>query len=108
MSDRLAAAIGELVASLREELRTDAEVSSRAPDRLLAIPEAAARMSIGRTLLYDLIGRGEVRTLRAGRRVLVPESAVAAWIEEKAGPDRDSGPAQEGDDGVRASSRRVA
>lgn len=83
MTDRLAIAITALVEALREELREEAVADPRTPDRLLSIPEAAARASIGRTLMYDLIGRGEVRTLRAGRRVLIPESALSEWITRR-------------------------
>jgi excisionase family DNA binding protein len=82
MSDRLAAAVSELVEALREEFRT--ESGPRAPDRLYSITEAAERMSIGRSLAYDLIGRGELRVVRAGRRVLVPGSAIADYIERPA------------------------
>jgi excisionase family DNA binding protein len=81
---RLDAAVRELVEALREELRTEAEAGPRAPDRLYSIAEAAERMSIGRTLAYDLIGRGELGVVRAGRRVLVPGSAISAYIERSA------------------------
>lgn len=76
MSDRLEAAVAELVAALREEL---AAGSARDPEaeRLLSIPEAAERLGIGRTRLYAEIAAGRVRTIKSGRRRLVPASAVA-------------------------------
>ena len=68
----------ELVRTIvREEIATTGEAE---PDRLLAIPEAAAALGIGRTLAYNLIGRGRLRVIRAGRRVLVPSSSVRDYI----------------------------
>lgn len=84
MSARLAAAVSELVEALREELRQEADAAPRTPDRLLSIPEAAEAMSIGRTTLYGLIGQGRIRTVRAGRRVLVPANAIAEYVREAA------------------------
>ena len=45
------------------------------------IPEAAARLGIGRTTLYALIERGELPTVTIGRRRLVTESALVAYLE---------------------------
>jgi excisionase family DNA binding protein len=85
VTDRLALAIAELTEALREELRAEAASDSAAPDRLYSIPEAAERMGgIGRSLLYDIIGRGELRVIHAGRRVLVPASSIAAYVAERA------------------------
>lgn len=75
MTDRLEAAVAELVAALREDAapaRTD-----NAPPVLLDIPAAAARLGIGRSLLYSLIASGQLRSLKVGRRRLVPSDAVA-------------------------------
>jgi excisionase family DNA binding protein len=43
--------------------------------------EAAAALHVVRSTLYGLIGTGELRTVKVGRRRLVPESAVTACIE---------------------------
>jgi excisionase family DNA binding protein len=45
---------------------------------LLSVPEAAAALGIGRTLLWELIRRGEVPNVRLGRRVLVARSDLEA------------------------------
>jgi hypothetical protein len=65
MTDRLTAAITEFVEALRDAARTEAEASSRAPDRLLSIGEAADRLSIGRPPAYCSI---ECRREMARRR----------------------------------------
>ena len=50
-------------------------------DALLhSIPIAAKRISIGRTLLYEKIASGEIKTVLVGRRRLVPESELQAWV----------------------------
>lgn len=73
---RLEAAIAELAAALREEIEASLE-APRAP-QLLSIPEAARRAGISRTLIYSLIASGELRTVKVGRRRLVPEHELAA------------------------------
>lgn len=40
------------------------------------VEEAAERLRIGRTLMYDLIRRGEVGTIQLGRRRVVPASEL--------------------------------
>ena len=46
---------------------------------LLAIPEAAARLSIGRSKLYELISAGEIPVIHIGRSVRVSVRAVEAY-----------------------------
>ena len=82
MSDRLAAAVAELVAALRAEI--DAAERPTAPDRLLSIDEAAAMLGIGRSLAYQEIAAGRLRSLLVGRRRLVPAGAIATYIAERA------------------------
>lgn len=51
---------------------------SSTPDKLLlTVPEVCRILSIGRSLAYELIGRGVIPSVRLGeRRVLVPVSAL--------------------------------
>jgi excisionase family DNA binding protein len=39
------------------------------------VPEAGRRLGIGRKQAYDAAKRGEIPTIRIGRRVLVPKPA---------------------------------
>jgi excisionase family DNA binding protein len=73
-TDRLDRALLELAAALREEL---AEAASGTPERLLDIPSAAAALGIGRTRLYAELDSGQLRSVKVGRRRLVPSSAIA-------------------------------
>lgn len=79
-SDRLSLAVAELVEALREELRTEADAARRAPDRLYSIPEAAAALGLGRSLLYGELASGKLASVRIGRRRLIPAASVAAYI----------------------------
>lgn len=83
MSDRLEAAIRELASALLDELRPDAETSGR-PVELVSIEEAARRCSIGRTSMYRLVARGEVRSLKIGRRRLIAADAIAQFARDTA------------------------
>jgi len=88
---RLEAAVTELVAALR------AEIGARAaggPPELLSIASAAQRMSIGRTAMYDAIGRGELRSVKVGRRRLIPADAIAELTQRETDPAATE-PAQE-------------
>ena len=82
MTDRLAAAIAELVDALRDELRNDATFT--APDRLLDVDEAAVALGIGRSALYAELATGRLKSLKVGRRRLIPAGAIAAYIAERA------------------------
>jgi len=52
------------------------------PTTLLTVAEAAMRLSIGRSHLYALMASGELRSIRLGRRRLIPESAIEDLIAD--------------------------
>ena len=52
---------------------------------LLRVDEAATYLAIGRTTLYELIGRGELPTVHIGRSVRVPTAAIKQWIQGRSG-----------------------
>jgi len=79
---RLEAALAELAAAIREELRAELEVDrGPAPERLLGVPEAAEQLGIGRSRLYAELAAGRVRHVKAGRRTLIPASEVRRFAE---------------------------
>jgi excisionase family DNA binding protein len=45
-----------------------------------SIPEAVAISGIGRTLLYAEIGAGRLDAVKAGRRTLIPRTALERFI----------------------------
>lgn len=49
--------------------------------RLHAIPVVQDRLSIGRSKVFELMDSGELRSIKIGKRRLIPESAIAEYIE---------------------------
>jgi excisionase family DNA binding protein len=46
---------------------------------LLTIPAAAARLSLGRSKLYELLTKNEIRAVRIGRAVRIPTAEIDAY-----------------------------
>lgn len=53
---------------------------------LLRVSEAAHRLSIGRSTLYQQIAAGEIRVVKIGRATRVPATELASWIARRAVP----------------------
>ena len=47
---------------------------------LVSVEEAAALLGIGRTTLYELIRQGDVRPIRIGRCVRIPQRELEAYV----------------------------
>jgi excisionase family DNA binding protein len=47
----------------------------------IAVEEAAHLLGISRSLAYELCARGELPTIRFGRRLVIPRRALVAMIE---------------------------
>ncbi len=45
----------------------------------MTIPEFGAYAHLGRTFIYQLIARGDVTTIKIGRRRFIPTEAASAW-----------------------------
>ena len=50
---------------------------------LLSVQEAAHLLSIGRSRCYDLVLGGELRSLKLGRRRLIPREALDAFVAQQ-------------------------
>lgn len=46
-----------------------------------SVKEARLALGIGETLIYDLLAQGRLRSVKAGRRILIPKSALEAFLE---------------------------
>ena len=57
-----------------------------APDRLLGVTDAAELLGIGRTRVYAELQAGRLRSVRSGRRRLIPTSALAEFAERTQAP----------------------
>jgi excisionase family DNA binding protein len=50
---------------------------------LLKVDEAADRLSIKRTLFYEMLRRGEIASITIGARRLVPVSALEEFVRSR-------------------------
>jgi excisionase family DNA binding protein len=50
-------------------------------EQLLSVNEAAARLGIGRTTLYEMLAAGTIRSVRIHRRRLIREEQIADYVE---------------------------
>jgi excisionase family DNA binding protein len=50
---------------------------------LLSVVEAARRLGIGRTLMYELLGTGQLESMHVGRLHKVPAEALTAFVERQ-------------------------
>jgi excisionase family DNA binding protein len=63
-------------------------------DRLtLTVEEAATLLGISRAFAYEAVGRGEVPSIRIGRRILVPKAALQRLLAAEQ-PEREDVPSQ--------------
>lgn len=51
-------------------------------DIVLTVDEAAARLRVSRWTLYNLIRSNQLRTIKIGRRRLVPASAITECLDQ--------------------------
>lgn len=85
MSDRLEAAVRELVAALREDLAGTGAPEPSAP-RLLSIQDAAEALGgIARSSVYRAIQAGRIQSVTVGSRRLIPESEIARLAGQPTG-----------------------
>ena len=53
----------------------------------LTVPEAAARLGIGRNAAYQGVRRGEIPSIRVGGRILVPKRAFDELLSGRGVPN---------------------
>jgi len=47
---------------------------------VLTVPEVAAELQIPASTVYDLIRRGEIPSVRVGKRIRVPKRRLEDWV----------------------------
>ncbi|GAA5436433.1 MULTISPECIES: helix-turn-helix domain-containing protein [Deinococcus] len=61
-------------------------VIQESPARLTRKPEEAAPMlGVGRNGVYDLIRSGQLRSIRVGRKILIPLTAIEDFLNGTGG-----------------------
>jgi excisionase family DNA binding protein len=88
MSDRLAAAVEELAAAIRAEVRLELEAAPATTERLIGTGEAAKALGIGRTALYQELQSGRLPSLTVRRRRMISVGALEAYIAERSSAGR--------------------
>lgn len=53
------------------------------PEQLLSMKETSKATGLGKTKLTELVLAGEIRSMKVGRRRLVPQSAVDEFIRRE-------------------------
>jgi excisionase family DNA binding protein len=51
------------------------------PRLLLRVEEAGHQLNIGRTVMYELIRSGRLRSVKVGKLRLIPSSALVEFVE---------------------------
>ena len=62
--------------------------------KLLEVPEAGAILSLGRSTIYSLLMKGELRSIVVGRRRLIPVESIDSFIADRLG-NEDAHPDQQ-------------
>ncbi len=77
------AAVREAVQALASALLAAAranEPDPAGPDRLYSVGDAMRLLSIGRSALYGELAADRLRSLKVGRRRLIPSSAIREYV----------------------------
>lgn len=51
-----------------------------------SVDEVAQMLGISRGLAYEMVARGELPSVRLGRRLLIPCRAFERWLDEAVAP----------------------
>jgi excisionase family DNA binding protein len=78
----------------RAEARDVIDLTVRTDDRLLlTVEDAADRLGIGRSLMYELISGGQVASIRVGRLRRVPQESLTDYVRAMRSKARPPDPA---------------
>jgi excisionase family DNA binding protein len=76
-----------LPADVLDNLRAEARAAGRkagVPRISYSLDDAATACGLSRTMLYEAIGRGALRSFTVGRRRLIWADDLRAWLERQA------------------------
>ena len=52
---------------------------------VMSVPELARQMGIGRNAAYDIVNAGLIRSVRIGKTIRIPRTALIEFLEQRAG-----------------------
>jgi excisionase family DNA binding protein len=55
---------------------------TEATARLHSVEDVMGRLNLGRSKVYELLGSGRIRSIKVGRRRLVSDASLVAFINE--------------------------
>jgi excisionase family DNA binding protein len=76
--------LDDLVRRIVRDIVLEELANAEAPRRALSVREAASVLSMSRSGLYDLIASGAVRTVKVGKRRLIPDSEIRRLLGDEA------------------------
>jgi excisionase family DNA binding protein len=82
----LASGSAASVRAATPQSRTSVGVTIPVDKRLVyTVEEAATLLGISRSFAYEAVERGEIPSMRIGRRILVPKAALERFLEASGG-----------------------
>jgi excisionase family DNA binding protein len=60
-----------------------------------SVEQAASALGIGRSLAFELVSRGELPTVRLGRRRVIPRHLLLDWLDSRFRASMDPAPEPE-------------
>jgi excisionase family DNA binding protein len=81
LRDALAYAVGENAAPVRRSGSAPAAVAPVEQRLVFTVEEAAQLLGIRRSFAYEAVRRGDVPSMRIGRRILVPKAALLRILD---------------------------
>ena len=65
-------------------MNEDYTVEKHPVHEVLTVQEAATVLRVGRTTMYRLIKTGKIKTIKIGRKILIPRSFIQLFVEKQA------------------------
>ncbi len=89
LHDALLAAVGSSNAVVAGSTTATGAVAAVEDRLVFTVEEAAQLLAISRSFAYEAVQRGDIPSMRIGRRILVPKAALQRFLEQ-AGDAADS------------------
>jgi excisionase family DNA binding protein len=82
LHDALAEALGSSTAVMPGSVTAPGAVAPVEDRLVFTVEEAAQLLAISRSFAYEAVQRGDIPSMRIGRRILVPKAALQRFLEQ--------------------------